>query len=169
MTKIDIIVFDLDDTLLDTSRLLLPISNTPEFEKKIHERLPLMEDALSNLEYLHEKYRLILLTQGKKEIQFAKIKSLGISEFFYKVLFANLDLNEKKEDYFRQIKDWVRPGHRFLSIGNRISTDLIPAKKFQALTCHFKYGEHLEEKVQSEEISDFVIHNHKELILKCNL
>lgn len=169
MTNLDIIVFDLDDTLLDTSRLLLPISNTPEFEKKISERLPLMDGAESNLEYLHKKYRLVLLTQGKKEIQFAKIKSLGISRYFFKVLFADLGLNEKKEDYFKQINDWVLPGYGFLSIGNRISTDLIPAKKFQALTCHFKYGEHLEEKVQSELKCDFVINNHKELILKCNL
>ncbi len=169
MTKIDIIVFDLDDTLLDTSRLLLPISNTPEFEKKISEKLPLMEGAQSNLDYLFKKYRLVLLTQGKREIQFAKIQSLGISNFFYKILFADLALNEKKEDYFRQISEWVQPGSRFLSIGNRISTDLIPAKRFQALTCHFRYGEHLEEKVQSEQASDFVINNHKELILKCNL
>lgn len=129
----------------------------------------MMEGAQSNLEYLSKKYRLVLLTQGKKHIQLTKRKSLNIADYFYKVLFIDLEKNEKKEDGFRQIKDWVKPGHHFLSIGNRLSTDLVPAKKYQALTCHFKYGEHADEQVQSQQEPDFVIFNHKELIVKCNL
>jgi putative hydrolase of the HAD superfamily len=58
----------------------------------------------------------------------------------------------------------------FLSVGNRIETDLKPAKICGGFTCWFRHGEHSEESTSSAEPRpDYIIHHHRELIVTCNL
>lgn len=169
--KIKLIVFDLDDTLLDTTELLIPIARTPAFEKRIREPLPLMPGALENLEYLKNNYILTLLTQGRIEAQMQKVKSLGIGHYFQDQFFADPSQNQHKGQFFAHIiQTFQMLPDQVLSIGNRRTTDIREAKKVGAKTCLFKYGEHLnEEPVVPEDIPDFEVRNHQELIQVCQL
>ena len=81
MGKVKVVFFDLDDTLLDTSKILIPIFGTPAFEARIKEALPLMPGARETLDQLAAKYLLFLITQGETRIQQQKIQSLGIESF----------------------------------------------------------------------------------------
>jgi putative hydrolase of the HAD superfamily len=166
-----LIVFDLDDTLLDTTTLLLPIARTPEFEKRIREPLPLLPGARENLLALKEKYKLILLTQGRRDAQEAKVKSCGIQDLFASCLIADPQKSETKYDFFLKLKSQfgLQDGE-FLSIGNRLSTDIREAKKAGGLTCLFKYGEHQSECPESPfDHPDFETSSHRDLIKICRL
>lgn len=165
------LIFDLDDTLLDTTSVLLPIANTPEFEKRIQEELPLLPGAIENLKSLKGRYRLFLLTQGRSQFQQAKIKSLGIESFFERIYFVDPSKGESKTQAFRRMcEDMGAPPDTFLSIGNRRSTDIREAKSCGMQTCLFSYGEHSDETVECDaDIPDFEVHHHKELIPVCKL
>ena len=168
---IRLIIFDLDDTLLDTTQLLIPIARTEAFEKRIRQPLPLMEGALDNLEALSKKYKLALLTQGRAEAQKLKISSTGIEKYFEIIRIANPELKETKESFFREIVESLKiaPGTS-LSVGNRRTTDIREAKRVGILTCLFRYGEHQNEVAEiPEDVPDFEVSHHKELILKCRL
>lgn len=169
--KIKAIIFDLDDTLLDTTGLLIPIARTPAFEKRIREPLPLMIGAKENLEILSKKYQLFLLTYGRPEAQKAKVESLGIQNYFNALYFADPAKSEVKFDYFKKIpKEHNLDPAEVLSIGNRRKTDIGEAKQNGLKTCHFVYGEHQDEVAESEfDHPDFTVHNHSEILTKCQL
>lgn len=163
------VVFDLDDTLLDTSAFLIPVQGTALYEKRISDPLPLMPGALENLAYLAPKYRLYLLTFGDPGIQKKKIKALGISSFFQDICVASAQANESKETYFLQLVQ-KHPAEQMLSIGNRKSQEIRWAKKLGLKTCWFRYGEHLEEKPSSPwDVPDFEVDHHFELVRVCRL
>lgn len=168
---IKVIVFDLDDTLLDTTGILIPIANTPEFLERIKKPLPLMDGALQNLKSLKEKYSLCLITIGKVADQKSKVKSLEISDYFEKIYYVDATLFKSKITYFEKvIKDFSVEAENVLSIGNRRSMEIRDAKKIGATTCLFKYGEHQNEKAESPfDSPDFEITNHSELIGTCRL
>lgn len=165
------IVFDLDDTLLDTTGLLIPIARTPAFEDRIRQPLPLMPGALENLEVLKGRYRLALLTQGRLEAQMQKVKSLGIGPFFEEQFFADPQEQKPKGYFFKHlIATFQLEPQSVLSIGNRRTTDIREAKKVGASTCLFKYGEHQNERVEvPEDIPDFEVNSHQDLISICRL
>lgn len=169
--KIKALIFDLDDTLLDTTGLLIPIARTPAFEKRIREPLPLLPGALENLEYLSNRYLLLLLTYGRLDAQNLKVDSLGIRSFFKQLYFANPEGQEKKSDYFKVIpSQFSLEAHQVMSIGNRRTTDIGEAKIHGLKTCHFAYGEHQDEQAKFDyEIPDFTVTHHSELINKCQL
>jgi putative hydrolase of the HAD superfamily len=169
--KIELIVFDLDDTLLDTSEILIPIAHTQAFEDRIRQPLPLIPGARENLEYLKDRYQLALLTQGRLDAQMQKVKSLGIGHYFKEQYFADPNQQRPKSVLFAEIiKDFKLHPLSVLSIGNRRSTDIREAKKVGARTCLFRYGEHQNEEAEvPEDIPDYEIHSHKELISTCQL
>ncbi len=170
-STIKLIVFDLDDTLLDTTGELLPIANSPAFAERLTRPLPLIPGALKNLEYLAVRYSLVLLTQGDPQIQNSKIQNLSILHFFKSVYIANKMAGETKSIYFQKfLQEFNLPPQDILSIGNRLSTDLIPAKEMGYRTCHFQYGEHLDEiEKYSPHLIDFRVQSHQELISVCSL
>lgn len=162
--KYTALVFDLDDTLLDTTNLLLPIWGTTEFAVRLRLPLPLMEGARENLEYLSKKYPLYLLTYGNLDIQTMKVNSMKIESYFKKIFIADSGAKESKSYYFKKISV------PYLSIGNRRSTDIRFAHQNGGKGCFFKYGEHKNEPVETpEDIADFEIQKHSELIPTCHL
>lgn len=162
--KPKIIAFDLDDTLLDTTSLLIPIAKTPAFFERIKQPLPLMPGALENLEYLSKKYTLVIVTMGHVPSQQQKVSSLNIKHFFTNFYFADPAKRENKKDIFSKL------GDSFLSIGNRRSMDIREAKLAGGLTCLFKYGEHQNESIEvPEDRPDFEVENHNQLIKVCQL
>lgn len=169
--KIKAIIWDLDDTLLDTTQLLIPIARTPAFEKRIREPLPLLDGALENLKALHGRYLFFLLTYGRTEAQQAKVASLGIAPFFRAQYFADPAKQETKSTYFKRIpSEWGLAPHEVLSIGNRRSSDITEAKAQGLQTCLFLYGEHQDEPILSAlDQPDFETPSHQELVARCRL
>ena len=169
--KPKLIVFDLDDTLLDTTGILIPIAKSPAFEERIRKPLPLLPGALENLKTLSQKYELALLTIGRVDAQKLKVQSLGISSFFKSQFFADPDKDETKAKLFLKIRDQSHfLGPEILSIGNRRYSDIREAKKIGAQTCLFKYGEHQDEPIEMpEDRPDFEVDNHQDLIKLCHL
>jgi len=166
-----LIVFDLDDTLLDTTELLIPIARTPAFEARILQPLPLMPLAIENLEYLKTRYTLVLLTQGRIDAQMQKVKSLNIGSYFKEQFFADPTQAKPKSLFFgRILLDFEVHPSQALSIGNRRSTDIREAKKIGYKTCLFKYGEHQNEGIEvPEDQPDYEVSSHKDLISVCHL
>jgi len=171
MSTVKHIIFDLDDTLLDTSQLLIPIRDTPEFFTRIEQPLPLISGAIENLRYLKKRYRLHLLTQGRPSIQEIKISSLNIQPFFESIHIADPTQNQTKNEYFEKFSErFSALSKEVMSIGNRKSTDLGPAKERGFYTCWFAYGEHVSEEIgNTNEKPDFIVFNHFEMIKKCQL
>jgi putative hydrolase of the HAD superfamily len=171
MSELKLIVFDLDDTLLDTTTLLIPIARTQAFEDRIRQPLPLMAGALENLKYLKDRYILTLLTQGRIDAQMQKVKSLGIGSYFKEQFFADPTQSKPKSLFFARIlSDFEIHPSQALSIGNRRTTDIREAKKVGYKTCLFKYGEHQNEIVElPEDTPDFEVQTHQEMIAKCRL
>ncbi len=164
------LVFDLDDTLLDTSELLIPIAHSPKFLERLIKPLPLMPGALENLKYLKTKYALFLLTFGQPEIQHRKIESLQIAKFFEAVFVASPESGETKAEYFKKIAQKFDNPNVIMSIGNRRTSDIRMAKIEGLNTCLFDYGEHQEERaLRAEDYPDFTVTNHFELVRKCRL
>ncbi|MGZ3775146.1 MAG: HAD hydrolase-like protein [Pseudobdellovibrionaceae bacterium] len=221
------IAFDLDDTLLDTSGLLVPMASrraceamiaaglrcelndclkmrqdlasnlshteifmqilehygTNQKGKAVHdaleefynpyvpETLPLMPEALENLQTLQTQYNLFLVTMGAPETQAKKIKALGIAHHFKKIYILNGFIGEKKDSAFRDIlNSQGHQPHELLSIGNRLSSEIRDGKRVGAMTCYFAYGEHVGEKPQfPEDHPDFTVFHHKEIISTCGL
>lgn len=169
--NISAIVFDLDDTLLDTSRILIPIAGTHEFDQRIKQSLPLMPGALENLAQLREKYSLFLVTQGESAVQKQKIDSLAISQYFKNIYFApSLPKNSKRECFQKILLENRFQAHQILSIGNRRSSEIRESKKLGAWTCLFLHGEHIDEAPEEKaDIPDFEVFKHSEIISTCKL
>lgn len=165
------IIYDLDDTLLDTTQLLIPIAGSQEYQKKIEGPLPLIAGASETLTYLKKKYTLLLITQGDVEIQKQKVKSLQIENFFTRIIYVDSKKGESKLNVFSDLnQQGVIHAQQFLSIGNRLSTDIYGAKINGGLTCWFKYGEHQNEKpTRPEEHPDYIVTSHQEIISICHL
>lgn len=165
------LIWDLDDTLLDTTRLLIPIARTPAFEQRIREPLPLLDGAGANLRELSQRYVCFLLTYGRVEAQQQKLESLGIRPYFRACYFADPLKQETKSQYFKRIPaEWGLKPSEVISIGNRRSTDIGEAKDFGLQTCLFRYGEHQDEPIlRDQEKPDFEVHHHGELIQICRL
>lgn len=227
MKKYHSIAFDLDDTLLDTSGLLVPaaaktaceamiaaglqcdlqtclserevlaaqLSHTDIFHqiatkhgctqpgKAVHDALeafynpvvpptlPLLPEALNNLESLKENYSLYLVTMGSYKTQAQKVRSLGIEKYFEKVFILNGFIGERKQTAFQKIltSKNIKPTE-LLSVGNRLSSEIRDAKILGSETCYFAYGEHVGEKPQvAEDHPDYTIYHHEELIRVCGL
>lgn len=156
-------IFDLDDTLIDTSQILIPIQKTPQFFERIQKPLPLIEGAQDLLSELSKTHSLYLITQGNPDVQRQKILSANIEYFFTKIFIANTDHQETKDVSFAQIFQDIQ-ADKTLAIGNRKKTDLRPAKINGASTCWYKYGEYLHEPESTEyESPDFTVDSFLEL------
>lgn len=221
------IAFDLDDTLLDTTGLLVPqasqdafqilidaglsldlktceehrlnlirtISHKDVFKKLAHEygtaatqaavelankafyhpRLPdklnLLPGALENLNLLQKKYNLYLVTAGFQDAQAAKIKNLGIADYFKKVFVVNSLNSEKKFNAFKMILegDSIKPDE-LLCIGNSLSSEIKDARQIGAWACYFEFGEDRGSVPKEPEFQPhFHIKTHQELIAACQL
>ena len=100
--KIQLIVFDLDDTLLDTWRLLIPIARTQAFEDRIKQELPLMPGALENLKALSGKYKLAEIAIARA-IAAVPANKRANYYYFWKHQSANFSKLAKYDDALKAI------------------------------------------------------------------
>ena len=111
------IIFDLDDTLCDTSSYILG------------RELNLFPDAVKALDSLKE-HILILLTYGVTEMQENKIGKLGIGKYFNDIVFDDVEDNCGKEQKMREImeKYGFRP-EEVICVGDKIFSEIEAANK----------------------------------------
>jgi FMN phosphatase YigB (HAD superfamily) len=111
--------------------------------------------AIETLLTLKNQAVLALVTAGKREQQLFKMEKAGIdSSFFYKI-FISEKLDKKK--YYKQLieKSGIPP-REVIVCGDRIMTDLLPAKELGCVTVHMKWGRGCQSQ-KPEEAVDFTI------------
>ena len=223
------IIFDLDDTLLDTSGFLIPIAarescqamidaglncdletclrtrtellktnprsqvyrelaetigvradtyvNDVAFaghkafhSRNVEENIRLRDGAIDLLKSLQGKYRLLLVTAGDPKTQRRKIELLNIAHFFEQIEIVDVLTQSKQEAFTKLQKEFGGTPFEYMSVGNRVDSDIAPAKRLGMKTCWVRYGEHVHMKPENaDETADFQIEELKDLPQVCSL
>jgi len=108
-----VLIFDLDDTLYsrtksldDSLRNLNNIKSFPEVKK-----------ILKNKKILK-----ILVSKGKKELQYKKLEVLGIKNLFDEIFICSMD--EDKKNCFKKVLAKYGLKNEIFVIGNRIDSEI---------------------------------------------
>ena len=140
------------------------------YDPKIPARLPLIEGARENIDYLKKKYHLYLVTAGTESSQLSKAKALGIENDFENIIIVNRLLkNRKKDDFTNIIKSLGIAPAQLLCIGNSIISEITDALAVDALACYFEHGENRGKISQLSRKPQYHIKHHSELITACHL
>ncbi len=123
-----VIVFDLDDTLFDSSR-----DDRGDGELNIKP----FDGVVDLLNGLHDKK--ILVTRGDEAYQNKKIDLLGIRPFFDKIYICPTDTD--KLNIFKTITEEY-PGKKIVTIGNRIDCEIRYGKMLGHDTIYLKHGKY---------------------------
>ncbi len=206
-----LIIFDLDDTLIDTSGTVIPyklkalllklseagvsfpaekalnmLRNMNHYGKSLLDAfsefleinsidkkyfLSVSKEVFDNLNDLYEvstvpnaleviseltrKHTLAIVSYGKKEFQYEKMKKAGIdTSVFSRIVISN---NKDKKPYYQALlKELDFSPLDVLVCGDRIQRDLSPAKELGFKTVHVKWGRGLAEAKRSRDV-DFTI------------
>lgn len=140
------------------------------YDPTLPEKLPLMEGARENLDYLKSRYQLYLVTAGTEAAQLQKAVSLGITQDFKKIFVVNSLLKKRKKDSFLEIiqSEHIEPSE-LLCIGNSISSEITDALNIGATACYFEFGEDRGDINKLPRQPHYRIKHHKELIPVCQL
>ena len=202
MSEFRALIFDLDDTLLDTSRLLVPqaerescaamiqaglnadlesclkvrkrligqnlrtqifeaivrefgvngsfsseevaqVGSRAFYEREVENHIYLEPEVIQLLAKLKSKYDLYLVTSGAPKTQKRKVEILKIENFFKNLFYVDLTKGETKAQAFREIHRHTDISTQyFLSIGDRIDTDVADAKSLGMRACWVAKGEY---------------------------
>ncbi len=124
-----ILLFDLDDTLFDST-------NQPE-DTGNKWSISVFEGVKSFL--VSNKYQSILVTRGNVERQNRKIDILGIKKYFSDIYIVEND--ELKNHKFKSIiKEY--PNNTLIVIGNRIDCEIRYGNLLGLKTIHVEHGKH---------------------------
>lgn len=111
--------------------------------------------AIEALQQLHVEHVLAIVSVGEREQQLAKMKKAGMdSLFFYKILCVSE--GEKKCAYEELLQE--QQGIRTLVCGDRVITDLVPAKELGCMTVHMRRGRGLCEQGDLASVDRSVTH-----------
>lgn len=140
------------------------------YDPPIPQKLPLMEGARENLDYLKSKYQLYLVTAGSESAQLKKAQSLGVTQDFKKIFVVNSLLKKRKKDSFLEIlkEEHIEPA-QLLCIGNSISSEITDALSIDATACYFEFGEDRGDINKLPRQPQYRIKHHRELIPTCRL
>lgn len=139
-------------------------------KREIREDLQLVPGTLELLQELARRHTLFLVTAGDPLTQRRKVELLKIETLFRNVFYVDVLRGESKETAFRHIQNIQgEPTARsYLSIGNRIDTDIAPAKKLGWQTCWVQTGEHVRIlPVKVDEQPDYTIQNIRDFATQC--
>lgn len=124
-----VIIFDLDDTLFDSTNQPLETPNGWPLE--------LFSGWQPILQV--ESYNNILVTMGEPELQNKKIDALGIRQYFSKIYIV--DRNEDKATCFAEvIKEF--PNQDIIVVGNRLDSEIRYGNQLGLKTIFVKYGKY---------------------------
>jgi len=109
----------------------------PELSNKVGEcyintapqKAYLFAGVLDTLQYLHQKYKLYILTNGFTEVQLRKIKNTGIQPYFDKIFMAEVIGYQKPDKRFFEYAIKSVHAHKIecLMIGDDLEADIIGA------------------------------------------
>ncbi len=115
------------------------------------------EGALELLQFASQRSKLHLVSAGDEQTQRKKIERLEIEKFFSSIHLVQPGPGNKHRA-FAEIAEKFRtsPDERFVSVGNRVDTDLGEAKTLGWSTVWIRAGEHVSiQPLTSQEIPDF--------------
>lgn len=141
------------------------------YEPRLPEKLPLLEGARSNLDYLKKKYPLYLVTAGTEDAQLKKVKALNIANDFKEIFVVNSLQKKRKKTAFLEIlqKNNIHPDE-LLCIGNSLTSEIRDAIEIQAVSCYFEFGEDRGTLADDPKFRPtYHIKHHSELIQTCRL
>ncbi|MEO8637976.1 MAG: HAD family hydrolase [Candidatus Taylorbacteria bacterium] len=155
MKSTKLYIFDLDDTLYDTSFRLDEV--TPNFET-----MKLFPDALEILK--KKEPEKILVTHGERKRQEKKIKTLGIRGYF-KEIYICADGTEKLELFKKIVKEYgVENPKNCVIIGDRVDTEIRFGNMLGCVTVYLPRGKYSKlSPVDAIEIPTYTIHSFAEL------
>jgi FMN phosphatase YigB (HAD superfamily) len=141
------------------------------YDRKVESSIALFPGLRDMLHDLKDKYGLHLVTAGHPETQEEKLRLLDLRALFDSTTIVNTFIHETKGQAFRAIaKRTGSSASNHLSIGNRLDTDIAPAKILHWATCWVQYGEYARSVPQNDfEKPDFTIKSIRELISTCRL
>jgi putative hydrolase of the HAD superfamily len=146
--------------------------------REVESDISLFTGAEQILQALNETYTLYLVTAGHRPTQEAKIRILGIEKYFKQIFHVDPSLGETKNSAFAAImllplqddQQIPTPANQFLSVGNRLDTDIGEARQLGWKGCWIRHGEYSHLEPDSEfEKPDFIIDDIKDLIITCQL
>ncbi|MBK7891828.1 MAG: HAD hydrolase-like protein [Bdellovibrionales bacterium] len=115
------------------------------------------EGALELLQFASRCSKLHLVSAGDEQTQRKKIERLAIGKFFASIHLVAPGPGHKHGAFAKIAENFrTSPGERFVSVGNRVDTDLGEAKTLGWNTVWIRAGEHVSILPQaSHEIPDF--------------
>jgi FMN phosphatase YigB (HAD superfamily) len=133
-----VVIFDLDDTLFDTTGQLDPTY-------KNIENVTLFPGVDDGLKILRQKFVIYLTTAGSQEIQNKKIKVLGVRKYFDEVFVV--ESKEEKLVNFELIKsrhDSLEAGD-IIVVGDRLDSEIMFGNMLGFKTIRVKQGRRKDE------------------------
>ena len=123
----------------------------------------LMPHAIETLEYLSEKYRLSLITNGFEDVQRIKLEASNLTSYFDHIITSQKAGYKKpaKEIFHFALSANGIPVHQAVMIGDNLSTDIAGAKNASMDIIFYN-----PEKIDHQEEVNHEIHSLDEL---CNL
>ncbi|MCM2280360.1 MAG: HAD family hydrolase [Bdellovibrionaceae bacterium] len=140
-------------------------------QRDVGPEVALFDGAQSLLEHLERLYTLYLVTSGNEATQKQKVALLGIERCFTRVIYVDPRRGQTKLDAFREIMrmEGGEPG-TFLSVGNRVDTDIATAKELGWDTCWVRTGEYAHMMPDHPlETPDYEIPQIRDLGARCRL
>jgi FMN phosphatase YigB (HAD superfamily) len=119
-------------------------------DRHINEKITLFSDAIPTLTGLSERYELYLVTLGTPSTQQKKIELLGLEKFFKKIYLVNIGNSKTKYTTFHEILTSSKLEPRaFVSIGNRIDSEVRDGKELGMQTILMLHGEYVHLRPQT--------------------
>ena len=129
-----------------------------EFDPSI--KVSSRKGAIKILNELKKSHELALVTIGKDEFQRIKLKNAGIDFSLFSIINV-IDCEDKKPFYKKIIGSLEKKASETLVCGDKIHTDLKPAKELNCITVHMRYGRGASDRNKGFE--SFVDYNIEEL------
>jgi len=128
----------------------------------------LYKDTIRTLKNLKKFFKLVLFTEGEKEIQIYKIQSLGskFKSYFYKIYICEM---KEEEKLLKILNDLCVPREKVWIVGNSVRSDINPALRLglKAILINRKTWKYEDEKLLEGNV--FIVNSVKEaakIILK---
>lgn len=126
------------ETLIDRGKEML---NAP---------VELLDDIEETLQYLSEKYRLIMATKGDLLDQERKLIKSGLEPYFHHIEIVS---DKTERQYSKLVKHLDITPEEFLMVGNSMKSDILPVLNIGAYGIHIPFHTTWEHERISDEIS----------------
>lgn len=103
-----------------------------EYIDESPKKTALIPHSIETLDYLYDKYKLHIITNGFNEVQFTKLKLCGLEKYFEKVITSEISGHHKPrpEAFSYPLTTANAKKNESIMIGDDLQTDIIGAKQF---------------------------------------